>query len=151
MLVPQWYMQFVSHGVSCWLRCTSRCVPPWCSGPDALHHGRFGPEAQLCGFAVSVHHGRAASWMVVQTCRKLWFSTVAVLVSSLACPSLCTTGFWWCRRCSSSKVVDIPVFMQRFPSSSTRWPISLLCGSCRFSGAFVEGQTGAPTVAARLR
>ena len=27
MLVPQWYMQCVSPGVSCWLRCTSRCVP----------------------------------------------------------------------------------------------------------------------------
>ena len=25
MLVPQCYMLYVSHGVSCWLRCTSRC------------------------------------------------------------------------------------------------------------------------------
>ena len=44
MFVPQWYMLCVSHGVSCWLRCTSRCVPLWFSGPDALHHERFGPE-----------------------------------------------------------------------------------------------------------
>ena len=47
MLVPQWYMLCVSHGVSCWLRCTSRCVPLWFSDPDALHHGRVGPEGQL--------------------------------------------------------------------------------------------------------
>ena len=55
------------------------------------------------------------------------------------------------RSCSSSKVDHIPVFTQRlfqtvhtvvgpkrFPSSLTRWPISLMCGSCRISGAAVE-------------
>ena len=58
---------------------------------------------------------------------------------------------WKFCSCCSSKVVDTPVFTQRrspwskllripwrFPSSLTRWPISLLCGSCRFSGAAVE-------------
>ena len=59
-LVQQWIHVTASlrRRVSCWLRCTSRCVPSWFSGPDALHHGRFGPEGQLCGFAVPVHHGR---------------------------------------------------------------------------------------------
>ena len=56
-------------------------------------------------------------------------------------------------RCPCLLVVQVlfPVFTQRlfptvqtvvgpkrFPSSLTRWPISLMCGSCRFSGAAVE-------------
>ena len=100
MLVPQWYMLCVSHGVSCWLRCTSRCVPPWFSGPDALHHGWYGPEGQLRASAVAVRQGRrhpcrfadadshgppclkdhndfavavCAGWSMSQVCKSCWF------------------------------------------------------------------------------
>ena len=33
---------------ACWLRCTSRCVPSWFSGPGALHHGRYGSPGAVC-------------------------------------------------------------------------------------------------------
>ena len=34
---------------ACWLRCTSRCVSSWFSGPDALHHGWYGLAGTVCG------------------------------------------------------------------------------------------------------
>ena len=54
--------------------------------------------------------GRAASWVVVHTCRKLWLSTVAVLVSSFTCPLLCTTSF----ACAA-------VAVHRWSSTSRSW------------------------------
>ena len=33
---------------ACWLRCTSRCVPSWFSGPGALHHGWYGSAGAVC-------------------------------------------------------------------------------------------------------
>ena len=32
-----------------WCHCTSRCVPSWFPGPDALHHGRYAPPGAVCG------------------------------------------------------------------------------------------------------
>ena len=107
ILVPQWYMLCVSHEVSCWLRCTSRCVPSWFSGPDARIMAGLD---QRDGFAVTVHHGRAASWVVVQTCRKLWvfYSCSSCLVVYM--PLLGTTSF-----------AGAAVAVHRWSSTSRSW------------------------------
>ena len=45
----QWHVQ----GWFCWWRCTSRCVPFDCrQAQDARHHGRYGPEGQVCRWRV---------------------------------------------------------------------------------------------------
>ena len=50
-LVRQWIHVSVSlrRRGACWLRCTSRCVPSWFSGPGALRHGRYGPAGAVYG------------------------------------------------------------------------------------------------------
>ena len=79
--------------------------------------------------------GRAASWVVVQTCRKLWLSTAAFPVSSLTCPFFVHDKFCWCRSCRSSLVVD---------SLSRRGGRCPCCGPCSFSVAAVERTAAIP-------
>ena len=40
-------MQWPVQGLVCWYSFPSRCVPHVVQGPDALHHGRYGPEGHF--------------------------------------------------------------------------------------------------------
>ena len=123
---------------------SSRCVSFVVFRPDALHHGRFGLEGQLCGEMVVV--------ILVITQRQIPMSysflgcgpdvqkTVA-FHSCISClvvhmPVVVHDRFWWCRRCSSHRwsstsclyaEADVPV----------EWP-------CRSSVAALEGTAAIP-------
>ena len=129
-------------GRFCWY-CTLRCVPFLLSSdPRCSHHGRYGPEGVL---RRAVHQSRLHSCryaeadpMVSQTMEipQLLDKVVDVPVVQVVWFHRSFISPSW--RSGSFHGPDCSSDHKEFPNSLTRWPISLLCGSCRFSGAAVE-------------
>ena len=99
----------------------------YCRGAEAVSHGPDCLSDQRDSPVVGQSDrrpccaGRAASRVVVQTCRKLWRIPQVQFLVTVYMPVVCSSGavcqtalkLWMSRSCSSSQVVDFPFVPQR--------------------------------------